>query len=115
NWYVGDSFEEEVKWMKEWIANRLGWIDKQFLSPPRITPEAQATFALTAPQGKIFFSLDGTDPRAPGGAVSAKAQLYEAPVRAGPGTVLIARASHHNQWSGPARLQINPGQRPAAP
>ncbi len=105
NWYVGDSYEEEVKWMKEWIANRLAWIDKQFLSPPQITAEAKTTFALTAPQGKIFFSLDGTDPRAPGGAVSAKAHLYEAPIRAEPGTVLVARVSHNNRWSGPARLQ----------
>ena len=105
NWFVGDSYEEEVKWMKEWIATRFAWIDKQFLQPPSITPEAGAKFTMAVPQGKILYTLDGTDPRVPGGGVSAKAQIYEAPVAAGRGTVFTARALQNNRWSGPARFQ----------
>lgn len=29
NHYVGDSYEEEVKWLKKWIERRIGWIDSQ--------------------------------------------------------------------------------------
>jgi len=27
NWFVGDTYEEEINWMKEWLANRLVWMD----------------------------------------------------------------------------------------
>lgn len=30
NYWVGDSFEEEVAWLKEWIEKRTLWLDKQF-------------------------------------------------------------------------------------
>jgi len=29
NYYVGDTYEEEVRWMKKWIQGRLAWIDRQ--------------------------------------------------------------------------------------
>jgi hypothetical protein len=29
NYYVGDSFGDEVDWMKNWIAERIAWIDSQ--------------------------------------------------------------------------------------
>lgn len=29
NHYVGDSFEEEVSWLKKWIERRIAWIDNQ--------------------------------------------------------------------------------------
>jgi hypothetical protein len=29
NAYVGNSFEDEVRWMKKWIERRIAWIDGQ--------------------------------------------------------------------------------------
>ena len=29
NYYVGESFEDEVRWLKQWIQARIAWIDKQ--------------------------------------------------------------------------------------
>lgn len=29
NHFVGDSYEEEVAWMKKWIVRRVAWIDRQ--------------------------------------------------------------------------------------
>ncbi|MFO1498993.1 MAG: CotH kinase family protein, partial [Verrucomicrobiota bacterium] len=29
NYYVGDSFEAEVQWLKKWIDHRIAWIDQQ--------------------------------------------------------------------------------------
>ncbi len=27
NWFVGDTYEEEINWMKDWLVNRLAWMD----------------------------------------------------------------------------------------
>jgi hypothetical protein len=29
NYYVGDSYEDEVRWLKNWITRRIEWIDRQ--------------------------------------------------------------------------------------
>jgi hypothetical protein len=33
NHYVGDSFEDEVRWLKKWIEDRVAWIDNQVGTP----------------------------------------------------------------------------------
>ena len=33
NHYVGDTYEEEVAWLKNWIQRRIAWIDKQVAAP----------------------------------------------------------------------------------
>jgi hypothetical protein len=101
NWFAGDTYEEEVKWMKDWIAGRLSWIDKQFVSPPSVSSLAEAKLLLSAPQGKILYTLDGTDPRASGGAPSNKALTYESPIGVPAATKLFARTFHNKRWSGP--------------
>jgi hypothetical protein len=105
NWYVGDTYAEEVKWMKEWIAARLAWIDNQFLQPPSVISLSQTRFSLKVNQGKILYTLDGSDPRRPGGAVSDKALDYDAPVSLGRDSVLCARALHNQRWSAPTILK----------
>jgi hypothetical protein len=39
NWYVGDTYAEEIKWMKQWIQRRIVWIDSQFVPAPSMTPK----------------------------------------------------------------------------
>ena len=34
NYYVGQSYEEEVAWLKQWIEQRIAWIDRQMGLPP---------------------------------------------------------------------------------
>lgn len=29
NYFVGDTYEEEVRWLKDWIGDRIAWIDRQ--------------------------------------------------------------------------------------
>ena len=107
NWYAGDTYADEVKWMKEWIAARLAWIDRQFVQPPTFKPEAGGKIALAAPQGRILFTLDGSDPRESGGAVSSKARTYESPISSSPRTMVFARAFHNNRWSGPTLWKLD--------
>jgi len=105
NWYVGDTYAEEVSWMKEWISNRLAWIEKQFLQPPTLE-SASGKVTLAAAAGRVLYTLDGSDPRASGGAASANARTYEEPVAGQGSKVVIARVQHNNRWSAPVRAEI---------
>ena len=54
---------------------------------------------MTSAAGVIHYTLDGTDPRVPGGAVSAGAALYSAPVPLAAGTLVQARTLSGVTWS----------------
>jgi len=58
-------------------------------------------FALTmsAPSGAIHYTLDGSDPRLPGGAVSGTASTYAAPVPLLAQTTVKARVLDGGEWS----------------
>ena len=36
NAYVGDSYKDEVQWLKKWIEGRIAWIDKQVVDGGRL-------------------------------------------------------------------------------
>ena len=67
------SYRGEVNHLKDWLATRLDWMDGRFA--PRVTANrtsgvypAGTTVTLSAPPGgnrKIYYTLDGTDPRPP--------------------------------------------------
>lgn len=107
NWYAGDTYQEEVKWMREWIEKRLAWIDKQFVQPPTFAQNG-GKLSLTTPQGKIHYTLDGADPRALGGSVSASALAYDSPLDMSAGKTLFARALYNKRWSGLLRFPQKP-------
>lgn len=100
NDFVGDSYAEEVKWMKQWIQKRLDWIDRQFPATPVIS-EAQGMVTLKAAAGKVYFTRDGSDPRLPGGGVSPKAEVYAAPLKLSSTAKLTVRAHKGSSWSAP--------------
>ena len=55
--------------------------------------------------GKVFYTLDGSDQRLSGGAVSPKALEYKDPVMLPPGTQFCARVrSDEGLWSAPRAL-----------
>ncbi len=93
--------------MKNWVRNRFTWIDGQFLKTPQFShPDSGVSpgFALTmsAPAGLIYYTTDGTDPRASGGGLSAQARVYSAGVVIQTNSRVVARARSGNRWSGPA-------------
>jgi len=108
NWFVGSSYDEEVQWMAEWIRARLAWMDKQFVAAPETVLNKSGSKRLVElrtelPKAKIYYTTDGSDPRAPGGKPAAHAKLYEAPITLGEKTHLFARVQHRNRWSNPVR------------
>jgi hypothetical protein len=72
---------------------------------PAVAPPAAALaddelmVELSAGAGEIYITVDGTDPRAPGGAIGATATAYAAPVPVGKGLELKARVRDDGEWS----------------
>lgn len=108
NWYIGTSYEEEVIWMAEWLNDRLIWWDSQYTRPPvlnkeggQISPGFQLTMTSTPAGTPIYFTLDGQDPRRPGGAKLASAGTYSGPIALTQNTRVLARAKPAaGGWSG---------------
>ena len=105
-YFAGSSYDEEIAWMKKFIETRLEWMERQFPPVPRVEVQSagagrSARLSAPASAGEICFTLDGTDPRAGGGAVSKSAQIFKSPVAFQPGAKLFARVRRDNRWSGP--------------
>jgi hypothetical protein len=49
--------------------------------------------------GTVYYTLDGSDPRAPGGAVSASARAYAAPFALAAGAQVRTRVLRNGEWS----------------
>src|SRR6266436_4092031 len=107
NWYVGGTYAEEVNWMKRWIEQRIAWIDRQFPPQPSISWEKEQAASgrlaslHSSSKGQIYYTLDGTDPRTAGGAISPAARLYEEALTFEQGARLCARTRARNGWSAP--------------
>ncbi len=111
NYFVGETYADEVNWMKGWISNRVAWIDRQFVAPPTFSAGPDGKLTLASDAGKIYFTVDGSDPRLSGGEVSPKARVYEAAIAAGADARLMARVLVNHRWSGPALSGIKPSLR----
>ncbi len=120
----GGSYQAEVNLMKAWISNRTDFMDRQFVSPPRLTsPSGRVPKGfgaeILAPSGltvSVYYTLDGSDPRLPGGRTNPAAIRYTgAPVILGGNAKLVARSVNplhtaltgadnpplKSNWSGP--------------
>jgi hypothetical protein len=101
------SHQAAVNYVKNWIKKRFAWVDSQFLIPPAMDRpsglvQAGTPVRLSAPAGMIYYTLDGTDPRASGGQIASGAMPYSAPITVSNNVRIIARACLTNAWSGPA-------------
>jgi hypothetical protein len=60
---------------------------------------------MTCQVGKIYYTLDGSDPRLPGGGISTNALEYTAPISIPKQARLTARVrSDYALWSAPAAV-----------
>jgi hypothetical protein len=60
---------------------------------------AESLFAMSAPDGTVSFTLDGSDPRLPGGEVAPGASVFEGPLTLPSNVTVKARALHEGEWS----------------
>ncbi|MBJ05912.1 MAG: hypothetical protein CMO40_02175 [Verrucomicrobiaceae bacterium] len=100
----------EVNILKNWLQTRANWIDSQYTAQPGFTTAPGVVPAGTLPGlsgggGTTYYTLDGTDPRLPGGNISPSA-MAGSPGPIASTTVVTARARNGTgltSWSGPLR------------
>ena len=98
----GDTYADEVKFMKDWITNRLAWIDAQFLAAPQVKL-SDGKLTLSVAKGEIFYTTDGNDPRQSGGNPRSEAVKYSSPAALPAKGKIFARAFEKGRWSAPGR------------
>ncbi len=97
----------EVQRIKDWLQQRANFMDSQWVAPVtfsatsgRVTPGTQIT--LSGPAGAtIYYTLDGSDPRPPGGAAPAAGNVFTytgTPITIHATTCVRARA-HNPNWT----------------
>ncbi len=100
------TWEGQIDFMKTWTTDRMNWIDDNFVDPPTISPSGGAVSSgtpanITAPTGTVYYTTDGSDPRANNGAISPSAILYNGPINITSTTTFTARARlNSSNWSG---------------
>ncbi|MBE0537185.1 MAG: CotH kinase family protein, partial [Phycisphaerae bacterium] len=109
NWYIAPTWQAEIDWMKNWLTNRLTWMDAQIASqyapaPPTFNRQGGQVanpfdLTITAPGRTIYYTLDGSDPSTSTGGVSSAAIRYTSPVRLTAGKRVIARSRSGGLWS----------------
>jgi hypothetical protein len=76
------DYAYEVSRLKSWFRQRFGWIDNQFQPPPEFqwqpaSGDAGPVLRMSHPEGyEIVYTLDGSDPRLPGGGQAPQAHSY---------------------------------------
>ena len=95
------SFNGEITSLKNWLNNRTIFMDSQFVARPRFNAaggqfEATTNITLTGPANStLYYTLDGTDPRLPGGGVSPAARVAGTdPITLTANARLVARANN---------------------
>jgi len=124
------NFAGEIQHLKDWLTTRINWIDSQWLARPTfsvsgpVVPQSMPV-QLSSPVGDVYYTLDGSDPRAPGGGISGTAIRATGSVTIGAYTKITARvrrvghtpSSGHpgyvatgDDWSAPASAEyfVNP-------
>src|SRR5205085_8357971 len=98
----------------QWLSDRLLWMDSQFVAKPTFSVAAgdvpsgtQVTIAGPAIT-TIYYTLDGTDPRLPGGGIKPGALTGTGPITINANTKITARAKNNlvtadlkDDWSAP--------------
>ncbi|MBS0664583.1 MAG: CotH kinase family protein [Verrucomicrobia bacterium] len=87
------DYQGEVAHLKDWVTRRAAWIDTQFLAPPTIVDDGANLLVTPADGTRLAYTLDGTDPRLGGGALSGTALVATGPITL-PRTANLYARSH---------------------
>lgn len=91
--------------LKSWLKTRADWIDSNYIRPPFFNiPGGEVPdgfqVVINGTNGIIYFTTDGSDPRASGGNVAPSAQAYAGPIPLSSQTTVHARVKNGTNWSG---------------
>ena len=113
------GWDREVSHLKGWLKARSEWIDSRFFGPPTFSSSGGSVdmgfrLTMTTPQGSVYYTTDGSDPRAPGGAPSASATSGSS-VTLNATSTITARAYNGQQWGAPTVATFVVGAEVASP
>lgn len=120
------DYDREMDQLKTWFQQRFAWIDRQFDAPPQFQllqepANSPRLLAMSHPDGHaISYTLDGSDPRAPGGSRQPHAVPYTDPIPLPEFPVLVRARAEYLQsrytlltaqrqavyWTDPIPLQV---------
>lgn len=106
------GWESEVSHLKGWLAARVAWIDSQYITPPAFnTPGGLVAdgfnLTMSSPGVDVYYTNDGSDPRAPRGGIAAGASRFTgAPLLVNSTQIVTARAKVGRDWSAPAEAVL---------
>ena len=81
------------------------------ITPPRYRKLSDGKLELSAPRGRIYYCLDGKDPRDDEEEVHPAARPYEAPVETGKGLPIKCRVRYKGEWSVLVEVRDNKTER----
>ena len=119
----GGTYEGEIRHMQTWLGDRIEFMESQFIDPPNSNilpgyiPPGTVVTLKSSEGGKIYYTLDGTDPRKSRGGVADNALPYNSPIVINESKLLTARVYNSNhrartgsnnppltsKWSGPIK------------
>ncbi|HEY0548580.1 MAG TPA: CotH kinase family protein, partial [Verrucomicrobiae bacterium] len=119
----GGTYQGEIDHMKDWLSNRVDFIDRQLVQPPRFKSEGGRVapgFALklsARASATIYYTLDGSDPRLSQGGISSNALVYSNSIPINSSVHVCARTHNVNirqvggpplstPWSSPASAKF---------
>ncbi|MBK1883410.1 CotH kinase family protein [Luteolibacter pohnpeiensis] len=95
------SFTAETQAMLTWILNRASWIDNRTVTggtlPSAPTITVSGNLVTISGSGTLYYTLDGSDPRASGG--TSQGLVYTGTFDIGSASTLIVRAWNGTSWS----------------
>ena len=124
-----DHWLVNVEEVRTWIRQRTPTVISQLrghnwypsIQPPDLSVtggkiEPTDTIELSQISGKAYYTVDGSDPRLPGGAISAQAIEYTSPIQLPKNqTTLKVRALQQGEWSPLRENTYIVGAEPASP
>ena len=104
NWHIPATWEDEVQWMRNWIAERVRWMDSTLLPAPQFSHNGGAiepglALEITAPVGRAVYTINGPDPMDASGNPVPEAVEYSAPIVLSTNARVRARAKAGGAWS----------------
>ena len=101
----GAGWTRQISHLKGWLKARSEWIDTRFFSPPTFSQNGGIVangfqLNMTVSQGGVYYTTNGSDPRASGGAPSA-GSTNGSMVTLNETTTVTARAYDGAQWGAP--------------
>ncbi len=124
-----------VEHLKDWMTTRMEWIESEMVTTPTYTPsesvhDGTVSVTMEAPPSSIFnplqvyYTTDGSDPRAVGGEPSATATKYDGAFDVTESTTIYARKwdpTHKTsedgptlEWSAIGKIRYFVGEEPAS-